>query len=79
MEVIIVFAVVFVVGYAVGRARSRRIRRMSEITPPAGRPTRTSSHRPSTSRGYSSREREYGGFGALGATNDPGDFGDAGP
>lgn len=79
MEVIIILAVVFVIGYAIGRARSRRSRRMSEINPNSSRAARISSHRPNTSRGYPYREREYGGFGALGATSDPGDFGDAGP
>jgi len=77
MEVIVAFAVVFVVGYSIGRARSRRKRHPTTTSDNA---TRNASARlPRTSRGYRSREREYGGFGALGATNDPGDFGDFGP
>lgn len=77
MEVVVALAVVFVIGYAVGRARSRRRRHPATPGDTATRSAPTS--HPRTSRGYPYREREYGGFGALGATNDPGDVGDFGP
>ncbi|MBM3657270.1 MAG: hypothetical protein FJW93_03225 [Actinobacteria bacterium] len=71
MELIIVITLVFLVGYALGRKRSR----LRPTASTAGRPAST---RPSTRavhREYS-REREYDGFGALGATNEASDFGE---
>jgi len=69
MEVIIAVALVFLIGYAVGRKRSRnRIDASPSVRTTAARPV----HREYT------REREYGGFGALGATHEASDFGDGG-
>jgi len=73
MDVIIAVALIFLVGYAVGRRRIRHRRAPAPpISPPTARPTNRQVHRQHT------REREYGGFGALGATNDQGEFGDGG-
>ncbi|MFM7664962.1 MAG: hypothetical protein ACKO61_00620 [Actinomycetota bacterium] len=69
MEVIIAVALVFLIGYAVGRNRKRkRINASPSNRTTAARPVR---------RGYT-RECEYGGFGALGATHEASDFGDGG-
>lgn len=75
MEVIVAIAIVFVAGYLVGRRRTRNAQRAAPV---AVSPSRSQSYR-GTARHAMYRDREYGGFGALGATNDPGDFGDAGP
>ena len=75
MEVIVAIAIVFVAGYLVGRRRTRRAKLSSPV---AASPSRSQSYR-ATRRHSGYRDREYGGFGALGATNDSGDFGDAGP
>ena len=75
MEVIVAIAIVFVAGYLVGRRRTRRAKLSSPV---AASPSQSQSYR-ATGRHSGYRDREYGGFGALGATNDPGDFGDAGP
>ena len=74
MEVIIAVALVFLIGYIVGKRRTRT--RITE--PPSVRSTsnRTTAARP-VHREYT-REREYGGFGALGATHEASDFGDGG-
>ena len=75
MEVIVAIALVFVAGYLVGPRRTRRVNLSSPVAPS---PSRSQSHRASGRHsGY--RDREYGGFGALGAANEPSDFGDAGP
>ena len=74
MEVIVAIAIVFVAGYLIGR----RTRRATLSSPVAASLSRSQSYR-ATGRHSGYRDREYGGFGALGATNDPGDFGDAGP
>ena len=69
MEVIIAVALVFLIGYAVGRKRKRkRIDASPSNRAAAARPVR---------REYT-RDREYGGFGALGATHESSDFGDGG-
>ena len=73
MEVIVAIAIVFVAGYLIGR----RTRRANPSAPFGASPSRSQSYR-ATRRHSGYRDREHGGFGALGATNDPGDFGDAG-
>jgi len=71
MEVIIAVALVFLIGYAVGRKRSRnRIDASPSVRTTAARPAARPVHREYT------REREYDGFGALGATNEASDFGE---
>jgi hypothetical protein len=73
MEVIVAIAIVFVAGYLIGR---RRTRRANPSAPFGASPSRSQSYR-ATRRHSGYRDGEHGGFGALGATNDPGDFGDA--
>jgi hypothetical protein len=80
MEVIIILSVVFVAGYAFGRARSARKRRVAQVTTAqqhggVSQRRGATSHYRGSSRRYPSREREYGGFGALGAQHDAGDSG----
>jgi len=73
MEVIIAVALVFLIGYVVGKRRTR-----TRITaPPSVRSTTTRTTTRPVGREYT-REREYGGFGALGATHEASDFGDGG-
>jgi hypothetical protein len=73
MEVIIAVALVFLLGYAVGRKRKRN---RIDASPS----NRTTAARPATrpvGREYT-REHEYGGFGALGTTHESSDFSDGG-
>jgi hypothetical protein len=73
MEAIIGVALIFLLGYAAGRQRIRHRRVPTRSTPSStARHTNRQVHRQNT------REREYGGFGALGAANDHGDVGDGG-
>jgi len=73
VEVIIVIASVFLLGYIMGqRRRSHRRAPAAPAPSPTARPSRPHRHGTTT-------EREHGGFGALGATNDPSDIGDFGP
>ena len=73
MEVIVGVMVVFLIGYAVGRKRSAKRRTATQLH-------RTRTHLPDTRpvRREYTRDREYGGFGALGATHESSDFGDGG-
>jgi len=74
MEVIIAVALVFLIGYAVGRNRKRK--RINASPSVRSTTNHTTAARP-VRREYT-REREYGGFGALGATHEASDFGDGG-
>jgi hypothetical protein len=73
MEVIVAVALIFLLGYAVGRRRIRLRRAPARPTPSS-----TARHTNRQVRHQNTREREYGGFGALGAANDHGDYGDGG-
>jgi len=71
VEVIIAVALVFLIGYAVGRNRKRK--RINASPSVRSTTNRTTAARP-VRREYT-REREYGGFGA---THESSDFSDGG-
>ncbi|MFM1838283.1 MAG: hypothetical protein RLZZ327_1157 [Actinomycetota bacterium] len=80
MEVIIAVVLIFISGYVVGRRNLRHRQTCVSPTPSSSAPTayRQTQRQHTRARHQNTREREYGGFGALGAANDHHDFGDGG-
>ena len=80
MEVIIAVVIIFIAGYILGRRNLRHRQSRVSPTPASSAPTtyRQAQRQHTRVRHQNTREREYGGFGALGAANDHGDFGDGG-